>query len=346
MTMHPHPVPTGESEGLRALQEALLRAFSLMRWVMLLLLLGYLASGLFIVRQHEKAVVLHFGRFDGLGDERIRQPGFHWTWPRPFSEIIRIPAGRVGSLTSTTFWSDTTPDMVGETLAPLVHGYALSGDANIFHAQWAIRYTVEQPDLFLFGAENPDTLIERELDRAVLHAAARTSIDHLLRTDLETFRAMVDRDVRARLAALPLCITIQGVDLLHVAPPAQVAEAFDAVIRAEQEQAEEITDARAYAARRLNEAAGEAEEFIAGGETKRAQLIAAIAADARYFEELRPSFTAQPALMRELIWQDALRRAVGSAGQVFVVPSDAEGRRDIRLQLSPRRENPFAEVMP
>lgn len=344
--MNNPPDMTPPSQGLRALQDALFRAFSLLRWVMILLFLGYLASGIFIVRQHEKAVVLRFGKLAGLGDERVLSPGLHWTWPRPFSEIVRVPAGRVGSLTTSVFWSEQSPDAAGDTLAPLVDGYTLSGDANIFHSQWAIRYTVNQPDLFLFGVEEPESLIERELNRAILHVSSRTPIDALLRTDLESFRQKVDLELRDRLARWPLGIAVQGVDLLHVAPPAQVAEAFDAVIRAEQEQAEEVTDARAYAARRINESAGEAEEIVASGETRRAQMINAIAAEAGYFEEIRPSFASQSALMYEVLWQDTLRRAFAKAGQVYVVPADAQGRRDIRLQFSPRRENPFSEVAP
>ena len=338
-----------DNQGVTALSEALMRSISLLRGLMLLLLVAYLFSGVFILKQHEKAVVLRLGKITGIGDERVLNPGLHWTWPRPFSEVIRIPAGRVWSLTTTTFWHsypENAGDQVPPTLRPMIDGYTLSGDANLLHSQWAIRYTVNQPEAYLFGAQKPEEVIERELNRAVLIVSARTPIDALIRTDLEDFRQQVDLEARRRLASLPLGIAVQGVDLLHVSPPPQVADAFDHVIRAEQEQAEEITDARAYAGRILNEALGEAEQTVAEGETFKSRMINDIKADADYFNQIEPSVTRQPMLMRQIIWQDAIRQALGTVGQLYVVPSDEDGRREIRLQLSPRRENPFAEVMP
>jgi len=338
-----------ENQGVTALSDALMRSISLLRWLMLLLLVAYVFSGVFILKQHEKAVVLQLGKIVGIGDERILNPGFHWTWPRPFSEVIRIPAGRVWSLTTSTFWHsypENAGDQIPDTLRPMIDGYTLSGDANLLHSQWVIRYTIDNPEMYLFGVHKPEEVIERELNRAALLVSAQSPIDALIRTDLEGFRQQVDREARRRLSEYPLGITVQGVDLLHVSPPPQVAAAFDHVIRAEQEQAEEITDARAYAGRVLNEAHGEAEQTIAEGETFKARLINDIKADADYFREIQPSVARQPELMRQVIWQDAIRNALSTVGQLYVVPSDAEGRREIRLQLSPRRDNPFAEATP
>jgi len=171
-------------------------------------------------------------------------------------------------------------------------------------------------------------------------------VDALLRADLEGFRQDVEREYRSRLSALGMGVRIQGVDLLNAAPPLQVADAFDQVIRAEQEQAQEITGARAYAARILNEAAGQADQIIAEGETFKARLVNALKADADYFQQIHPSVARQPELMKQVLWQDTLRQALGSVGQLYVVPGDNQGRREIRLQLSPRRQNPFAEAMP
>lgn len=343
------PSDHDENQGVTALSDALMRSISLLRWLMLLLLFGYLFSGVFILKQHEKAVVLRLGKIVGIGDDRVLNPGFHWTWPRPFSEVIRIPAGRVRSLTSTTFWHgypEQAGDQIPDTLRPMIDGYTLAGDANLLHSQWTIRYTIENLEAYLFGAQKPEEVIERELNRAALLVSAQTPIDALIRTDLEGYRLRVDQETRRRLSELPLGIAVQGVDLLHVSPPPQVAAAFDQVIRAEQEQAEEITDARAYAGRILNEARGEAEQTIAEGETFKTRLVSEIKADADYFREIQPSVARQPDLMRQVIWQDAIRKALGTVGQLYVVPSDADGRREIRLQLSPRRENPFAEAAP
>lgn len=340
---------TESNQGLAALSDALRRSFIVLRWVMLLLLFGYLLSGIFVVKQHEKAVVLRFGRLVGIGDNRVLPPGFHWTWPKPFSEIIRLPAGRVWSISSKVFWHGQPEDQRDQfppTLQPLIDGYTLSGDANLLHSQWAVRFTIDDPEAHLFGVAEPTALLERELNRAVVMVSARMPVDALLRADIEGFRQQVEQELRIRVAAWPLGIRVQGVDLLQLSPPLQVAEAFDQVVRAEQEQAQAVTDARAYAARIINEAVGQADQVVAEGETAKVRLINRIKADADYFTQVQPAVARQPQLMRRIIWQDAIREALGTVGQLYLVPSDADGRREIRLQLSPRRANPFTEGTP
>jgi membrane protease subunit HflK len=277
-------------------------------------------------------------------------PGFHWTWPRPFSEVVRVPVGRVESLTTASFWhgygDGAEARQVPPALRPLVDGYTLAGDANLLHSRWTIRFTIDDLERYLFHVQNPRELIARELDRAVMMASARAPVDALLRTELENFRQRVEREFLLRLARVNAGIRVQGVDLVQVAPPLQVAEAFDQVIRAEQEQAQEVTDARAYAVRAINEARGQADQIIAEGETFKTRLIQAIQADADTFQRIQPVVARQPDLMKQVIWQDALREALGTVGQLYVVPSDEKGKREVRLQLSPRRQNPFSEALP
>ena len=239
---HDDPAPPAADAGGRALNDALGAAFRLMRVVMALLALAYLASGVFVVRQHEKAVVLVFGRVSGLGEEAIKGPGLHWTWPRPVSEIVRLPAERVQTLTVDTFWYKREGDFQDNAappsaLRPDAEGYAITGDANLLHTRWAVRYTLAQPDTFAFRWTDAALVLRQELERAVTRVSATAPIDRALRTDIEGFRAAVERVLRARLDELGLGVRLQGADLLASAPPQQVAEAFQNVTKAEMERA-------------------------------------------------------------------------------------------------------------
>ncbi len=341
------PSKREEQHGLDALGDALQRSFKLLRTAMIALLALYLVSGIFIVRQHEKAVTLTLGKIAGTGDDRILEPGLHWTWPKPFAEVVRLPAGRVWSLTTRTAWHGTAEGQRARaTLRPLVDGATLAGDANLLHSEWAVRFTIDDPAAWLFHATDPEGLMERELNRAVVHVSARMPVDGLLRTDLEAFRQGVEQQYRLRLAVLDLGVRVQGVDLLRVSPPLQVAGAFDDVIEAEQAKARAIADARAYAARTVNEAQGEADQRIAAGETDKSRLVNEVKAHAAYFTEIAPSVARRPNLMRRILQQDGIQAALATAGEVYILPSDDDGRREIRLQLSPRRQNPFGARTP
>ena len=340
------------SPGTQALGEALAVTFRALRAAMVLLLLAYLASGLFVVRQHEKALVLRLGRVTGIGADRVKGPGVHWTWPRPFCEIVRMPAERVQSLPTSTFWRSRRPEFqeedaapVGATLDPEREGYVLTGDANIVHARWAVRYTINDPERYAFGFADPGAALARELDAAVVRVSACYPIDRALRTDVVGLREAVERELVARTRARALGVRVQGVDLLAITPPGQVAEAFAAAVTAEADRAKRISEARAYATRTANEARGQADRIRREGETSRQRMIADIAADAEKFRRLLERDRQQPGFFRQTLLQESVRRALAGAEQKYIVRGGKDGA-ELRLQLSPEARRPAPAAPP
>jgi membrane protease subunit HflK len=334
---------TEPTAGTAALTEALNASFRLFRWTMVGLVAAYLCSGLFIVKQHEQAFVLRFGQITGLGQDRIKGPGFHWTLPRPFSEIVRVPVERVQTLSTRSFWQgaapefqDETASQPGPTLRPGRDGYTLTGDANLLHSRWSVRYTIEDAETWAFGLADGEAALRADLDQAVVAATARFSIDRALRTELEALRGEVESNLRRLVEAHGLAVRIQGVDLLAIIPPPQVAEAFDEVIRAEQERGGTISGARAYAARTANEARGEAARILTEGETFKRRLIDEISADATYFEQVYAKYVRNPDVVRQTLLQDTVRRTLRNVEQKYVVHAGNNGLPpQIRLQLGP-----------
>lgn len=333
------PVPQPDAAS-QALADALSVSFRVLRGLMALVVVAYLLSGIFVVQQHERALVLRLGKLTGIGADRALDPGLHWTWPRPFSEIVRIPAERVQTLDSQTFWHARAPvlqdtESFEPTLRPERDGYLVSGDANLLHSRWALRFTITDPVAYhLRFADAQDTL-KAELDRAVLHATARFPIDRALRTDLESLRDTVEQTLRARADAMSAGIRVQGVDLLAIAPPRQIAEAFDAVTEAAQERAQQISDARAYSVRTLNGAEGDAARIRSEGEAKRLARETDVASRADVFERIHPKWLANPDVIARTIWQDTVRRAIENADERFVVHGTGDAR-EVRLHLGPQ----------
>jgi membrane protease subunit HflK len=342
---HEHPHEPGATDaGGRALNEALGSAFRAMRVVMVLMALAYLASGVFVVRQHEKAIVLVFGRVSGIGDESIKGPGLHWTWPRPVTEIVRLPAERVQTLAVDSFWYQRAGDFQDNAappsaLRPESEGYAITGDANLLHTRWALRYTLAQPDTVAFRWSDVAVVLRQEVERAVTRVTATTPIDRALRTDLEGFRAAVEREVRGRLELLALGVRLQGMDILASAPPQQVAQAFEDVTRAEMERAKQISDARAYASRALNEAQGEKGRILSEGESYRQRIVSETGAQADYFAKVNEQYRQNPAIVKAALQRAAVQRALSGVDQKFVVGGEGQ---EIRLQINPATKKVLA----
>lgn len=340
------PAPESGS-GQQALADALEQSFRLLRVAVVLLVLAYLGSGVFIVGQQEKAMVLVFGKARGLPGNQVLAPGFHWTWPRPVSEIVRFPAERIQDLATDTYWYneaglDPDPRAIDpqRPLAPGRDGYNLSGDANIFHTRWTLRYRVRDLRGYLFSVGNPEPLLRRELDRAIARASAGLSIDDALRMRMDEFRSQVERELRARMPALGLGIAVEGVDLTDALPPRQVLAAFNDVIDAEQEQSRQISEARAYATRTVNEARGGADRIRSEGQADARRRLDELRADADAFTRIRATFTDDRDTVLAALQADAVRRALARTGQRFVIPADPEGKQELRLQIGKPASSP------
>ncbi len=346
--------PAAEEAGREALTDALQVSFKVLRWMMIVLVLIYLASGFFLVKQHESAVVLSFGKVQGIGDDRVKGPGPHWTWPRPFSEPVKVETERVTTLISDTFWFNMgglDPSIPQaqlppppSTLNPARDGYTVTADANLLHTQWALRYTVADVERYRFGFLDIDTLLHHELDHAVVRTSARFSVDRALRTDIDAFRGEVERLVRQRADQQDLGIDVQGVEILSLYPPRQVADAFALVIQTEQEQGTAMSQARNEANTTLDEAMGEAARIRSEGEADRQQYISSVQASADYFEKVREKYQANPFVVSTTLLQDTIRRTLASVDAKYVLPKKEEGQeREVRLLVSPEQKSLFTE---
>jgi membrane protease subunit HflK len=339
--------------GYLALTDALNVSFRVLRFVLVLLLLLYLGTGVFKVDQHEKAFVLLFGNISGLGTERVKGPGIHWTLPRPFAQVIKVPTERVRTVETGAFWHEAragVPEGLPPgpaapapkpSLEPGKDGYTLTGDANLLHSRWALRYTIENPEAYLFMFHEADTLMRRELEHAIVSVSARFQIDQALRTELEAFRAAVAAKVRERSREFQTGIQVQGVDLLALAPPLQVAAAFASVVEAEQDRSRSISAARGDATRLRNEAQGQAARIKSEAEAYARRLVSEVSADADYFDKVYEQFRENPAVIARTLRQDTVRRTLDRVEQKYLVPEKQTGAQELRLLLSPEAKSPW-----
>lgn len=341
--------------GQAALQDALRVSVRLLRWIMVVLLLVYLASGVFIVQQHEKAMVLRFGKLQGRGVQAILGPGLHWTWPKPIAEVVRVPAERVQTLETDAFWyfDNTPPGMpmppemarppAPPTLDPQRDGYALSGDANLLHSRWAVRYKVSDPIAYAFHTEDLARTLETELRHAVVRTSARMSIDRALRTEIASYRDAVEIALREGCNDLGLGVQIDGVEILALAPPRQVGNAFDVVSQSEQQLDEAVSGARKYAVRAINEAKGKADRIRAEGRSASEEFLSDIRAHADAFKRILPQYRENPDGVATLRLQDTIRRIGPLLEDKYLIHGPAAGQRqEVRIRLSPEQKQPGA----
>ncbi|MHC4326171.1 MAG: SPFH domain-containing protein, partial [Planctomycetota bacterium] len=120
----------------KSLSEALRISFIILKVIMIVLIVAFLASGFETVGSEEQAIVLRFGKIRGAGEKRLLGPGPHWILPYPIDEIVKIPIKTQVNLPIDSFWYFQTqqeilsgksrPVRPDKPLNPLVDGYCIT----------------------------------------------------------------------------------------------------------------------------------------------------------------------------------------------------------------------------
>lgn len=194
------------------------------------------------ISPQERGVVTTLGYY-----ERTLRPGIGFSWPAPFGRVQKVNVENIRTI--------TIPDNSG------TENLILTGDQNVIDLAYSVRWTIQDPERFLFQIAEPEETI-REVAESVMRAVvARVSLDEAIGAGRSGIEQSVEQNMQQLLDAYGAGIRIQGVAINQSAPPAAVNEAFLEVSAAQQRAQSSMNDARAYALQITARAQGDAAAF-------------------------------------------------------------------------------------
>ncbi len=328
----------------QSLRDALKISFRILQIAMAIVVTSFLCSGIYVVDQHESAMVLRFGKVVGTPADRIKKSGLHWAWPYPIDKIIKLPTGRVQSLAISDFqyFEEESSDKHNhashkhnpESLKPGVDGYIICGDVNIVHAKWILRYKIVDPYYYYLNIQDEKSLLRIIFDNAVISTANSLDVDTVLRKGIEEFRRKIENKTEAFLRKVDCGIELQRIDIEKVAPPRQTAKAFEDVIQAEQEHSQKINEAKSFAARLRNEAQGNASKILSQAETYKINTIEETKADSQYIDAIIDEFENNPDMFIFLAHQQVIKDVLDNVESKYILDDSKNRTRELRLLLN------------
>ena len=332
--------------GSQALSEALRSSFVIVRAVMVILVLVFLASGIFTVGPQERAIILRFGKPAAQGDKALLLPGLHWSFPYPIDEVVPVSISGIQTVRSTVAWYATTPEQElahtepppGPSLNPLVDGYALTADNNIIHTRATLTYRISEPIQYVFNFANASNAVRNALDNALLSTAAHFKVDDILTRDVLAFQEAARRRVAELVRDQDLGVTIEQCAVDSI-PPRQCKDAFANVLKAEVNRSKVLNEARSDEIQILSKASADASSRTNTAASERARLVADIAGRADEFQKLLPQYERNPNLYLQQRLTEVLGRVFTNAQDKIFVAERPDGKpRELRLLLN--REMP------
>ena len=318
---------------LAPLQPLADRLYRFLPWWIGLLVVGWLVSGVTIVRAHEVALVMRFGALVNAGTaQAVREPGLLIAPPKPIGGVIRVPVRKVYEVELRTLHVPVGgyagSSSVGAGLDPRAVGYALTGDRNLLHAAMVARYQIADPVAYTFGIEDPERLLGVVVVDEMGRAIGSRAVDAVLTDARADLVDAVMVDAQARLDALDAGLSLVSLELTDLTPPAQVTDDFAAVQSAAIDAETLVQQAREYEASVVPAARG-----VRGSLSHDAQAdAAAVLADARggadAFRSLALEVRKNPVVVRERLYREGVEQPLKRAGVVRFIPPPAGARYD------------------
>ncbi len=201
------------------------------------------ATGVHFIQPGEQAVVTWFG---GKYSHSL-DSGTNFTAPWPLQTVEKENVTKV-----------RLEEVPGTNTEKLI----LTGDQNLVDLSYLIRWNISDLALYKYQLSDPRNALLEIGEAAMRAAVAKQDLDTVL---TGAGRAEIEQDVRAamqaRLDAYRSGISVQGIEINKVDPPARVEEAFKDVSSAQQDADAAINRARAVAQQLLARAQGDASEF-------------------------------------------------------------------------------------
>lgn len=348
------PAPETQDAGSQALAEALRSSFAIVKIVMALMVVAFFCSGFFTVGPSEKAVILRFGKPVGAGPKALLGPGWHWSFPYPIDEVVRIPITEIQNVTSNNGWYFTTPEQelsgeeqfAGPSLNPAVDGYALTADRNIIHTRATLYYHIEDPIRYVFDFASASNTVQNALDNALLYVAAQFKVDNALYTDVAGYRAAVEQRVSELTDQEQLGIVIDNCEVQNV-PPRQLADVFAQVTTSRENRNKALNDAHSKANTILLDASAQAAGIVNQAESARTRYVATLTADAKRFNDLLPKFQANPDLFVQQTLLPVMSEVLTNVQDKMYLPVHADGKpTELRLLLNREPPEPKPAASP
>jgi membrane protease subunit HflK len=272
--------------------------------------LVWLASGLYIVDASERGLVLQFGRY-----KESTQPGLQWRLPYPIQshELVNISGMRVREV---GYRGNERNKVLKEALM-------LTDDLNIIDVQFAVQYILKDAVDYAFNNRDPDESVMQAAETAIREIVGKSQMDFVLNEGREQIAVNAAELMQGILDRYGTGILISKVTMQPAQPPEQVKAAFDDVVKAGQDRDRQMNEGQAYANDVIPRAQGTAARLFQEAEGYRQRLIATAEGDASRFQQLYTEYAKAPEVTRNRLYLETMQQIYTNSTKVFI---DAKGQ--------------------
>lgn len=278
-----------------------------LRWIPVVIGLVLLFNSFVLVAEQQRGVVLRFGAF-----HRVMAPGPNFKLPWPIESVVKVNATQIMT------HSENVP--------------VLTSDENIVQVEINVQYRISDPKLYLFGTRDSEEVLKQAVVSSVREQVGRSTLDTVLGAR-DALSVAARQSVDKSLEAYRTGLVLTELNLPNARPPEAVKPAFDDVNSAQQDKDRLISEARAYAAKIVPEARGQAARIRTVSEGYKTAEIARATGDATRFTQLVQQYRGAPEVTRKRLWLETVQSVLSRNRKII----GGDSRQLLYLPVPPAR---------
>jgi len=277
-----------------------------------------LISSIYTVQANENAVVSRFGKYADT-----KGPGLQFKFPF----IDTVEKVKVDYQYKQEFGFRTLRPGVKTQYA--TRGYEneswmLTGDLKIAEVKWVVQYKIKDAKDYLFNVKNVENTIFDVSEAAVRLMIGDRSFTEVLQAERESVALEARRYMQQLLDEYKSGVSIQLVQLQGVVPPEPVADSFNEVNRAKQEQETLINEAKQAYNKTIFLVEGQAEKIITEANGYAIERTNEAKGDVALFESILSEYNKAPQITKDRLYIEMMETVLSNNKNKIIVDKDIE----------------------
>lgn len=261
--------------------------------IMLVLAAIWAFSGLYTVDAAERGIILRFGKHVGT-----TMPGLRWhlPWPIETKQIVNIQ-------TIESFSEQTR---------------MLTSDENMVDINLEVQFRRANPLDYAFNVFKPEDTLKEVSESAIREIIGRSKLDGVLESGRQEIVAKTKELIQRTLDAYKTGLEVTTVNLQDVKVPNEVAPAQQDAIKAREDRDRMSLAAQAYSNDLIPRARGAGVRQVQEAQAYRSRKIANAEGEADRFIALLNEYERAPAVTRERLYLETIERVLASSKKVVL----------------------------
>ena len=283
-------------------------------WLLIgvVIVIAWLLTGLYRVQTNEQGVVLRFGQW-----VQTTEPGLNWHLPWPIEtaltpSVTSVQQIDIGFVAAGNDRARTARrDIEEESLM-------LTGDQNIIDIDFTVQWKIADAGRYLFNIRDPEATVKIAAESAMREIVGRTDIQPALTEARGTVESETRILLQATLDEYEAGIEITELALQDVQPPTAVIDAFNDVLRAQQDRDRARNEADRYRNDILPRARGEALRTVQEAEAYKEQLENQAEGEAQRFLSVFRAYQQNPDVTRQRMYLETMQDVLSDTDKVIL----------------------------